>query len=54
MQVLGRLSLIDATAGCRSTLSYANSKWPYKLQEDFYYVIPEKLNELSTTGVKTE
>ena len=51
---LGKLSLIDATAGCRSTLSYANSKWPYKLQEDFYYVIPEKLNELSTTGVKTE
>ena len=39
---LGKLSHIGATAVCRSTLSYANSKRPYKLYEDFYYVLLEK------------
>ena len=39
---LGKLSHIGATAVCRSTLSYANSKQPYKLYEDFYYVLLEK------------
>ena len=39
---LGKLSHLDATAVCRSTLSYANSKRPYKLYEDFYYVLLEK------------
>ena len=39
---LGKLSHIGATAVCRSTLSYANSKRPYKLYEEFYYVLLEK------------
>lgn len=39
---LGKLSHIGATAVCRSTLSYANSKRPYKLYEDFYYTLLNK------------
>lgn len=39
---LGKLSHIGATAACRSTLSYANSKRPYKLYEDFYFVLLKK------------
>ena len=38
----GKLSNIGATAVCRSTLSYANSKRPYKLYEDFYFVLLKK------------
>lgn len=39
---LGKLSHIGAAAVCRSTLSYANSKRPYKLYKEFYYVLLEK------------
>jgi len=39
---LGKLSHIGATAVCRSTLSYANSKRPYKLYEDFYFALLQK------------
>lgn len=39
---LGKLNHIGATAVCRSTLSYANSKRPYKLYEDFYYILLNK------------
>lgn len=39
---LGKLSHLGASPVCRSTLSYANSKRPYKLYEDFYYHLLEK------------
>lgn len=39
---LGKLNHVGAKAACRSTLSYANQKRPYKLYEDFYYVLLNK------------
>lgn len=39
---LGKLNHIGAKAACRSTLGYANQNRPYKLYEDFYYVLPDK------------
>lgn len=39
---LGKLTHLGASPVCRSTLSYANSKRPYKLYEDFYYLLLEK------------
>ncbi|WP_367181180.1 DUF4372 domain-containing protein [uncultured Parasutterella sp.] len=36
---LGKFSHVGATAVCRSTLDYVNSKRPYKLYEGFYYVL---------------
>ena len=39
---LGKLSHVGATAVSRSTLSYANKKRPYKVFEDFYYVLLNK------------
>lgn len=39
---LGKLNHLGATAVCRSTLSYANSKRPYKLYEDFYHKLLDR------------
>ena len=39
---LGKLNHIGAKAACRSTLGYVNQNRPYKLYEDFYYVLPDK------------